>query len=142
MTLGNDILISCKTKIHCANNIEIGSHNRISWESQIFDTNMHYIDDNGIVRNNKGTVKIGNYCWIGNRCTLQKGTNLPDYTIVASNSLVNKDFTTSPSGIVGGTPAKLIKEGPRRIFDSQLEIVLDQWFRTRPTENSVAISDL
>lgn len=142
LSLSKDIIISSRTKIHCANYIEIGSHVWVSWENQIFDTNMHYIDENGIVRNNKGTVKIDDNCWIGNRCTLQKGTNLPKYTIVAQSSIVNKDFTDSPSGTIAGMPAKLIKEGTRKIFDSQLENKLDNWFWDHPAEKCVAISEL
>lgn len=49
-------------------------------------------------------VFIGECCWIGNRTNIMKGTVLPDNTIVSSNSLLNKDYTsTVPSySIIGG----------------------------------------
>ena len=62
-------------------------------------------------------VSIGNFSWIGNRSTIGPGAKLPDYTIVASNSFVNKDF----SSLIGGIPAKLIREGWTRVWDTKRE---------------------
>lgn len=112
LCIGGNVLIQNHSKVHCAKSISIGEHCRISWETQIFDTNMHYlISPDGRIPNNKNSVVIGSNCWIGNRCTIQKGTMLPEFSIVASNSLVNKDFTSQPWGILAGTPAQLISIG-------------------------------
>lgn len=54
-------------------------------------------------------VYIGKHCWITSRCTILKGTYLPDNTIVGANSLVNKKFTKEYT-LIAGTPAKVIKE--------------------------------
>ena len=139
---GNN-LIQNHSKIHCANSITIGEYSRISWETQMFDTNMHYlINPDGRISNNKGTVVIGNYCWIGNRCTIQKGTMLPDFSVVASNSLVNKDFTSQPHGVIAGTPARLISKGSKRLFDYKAERHIDSLFQQNPAMESVALSDI
>lgn len=53
-------------------------------------------------------VIIGEHCWITSRCTILKGVELPNNTIVASNSLVNKKFTEENT-ILAGTPAKVIR---------------------------------
>lgn len=67
---------------------------------------------------------IGNYCWIGNRCTISPGTILPDYTTVTSNSVVNKDFSSLPAyPTIGGVPAKFIREGWTRVWDTAREQV-------------------
>lgn len=133
LSICGNLLLQNHNKIHCANSITIGKYTRISWESQIFDTNMHYlVDENGYVKNNKGCILIGNNCWIGNRCTIQKGTILPDNTVVASNSVVNKDFTSQPYGILAGIPAKLIKTGCKRIFDSGIERHINKYFQEHP----------
>lgn len=143
LTLNGDILLQNLSKIHCANSIAIGRYCSISWETQIFDTNMHYmIDANGVVKNNKGTIAIGDNCWIGNRCTIQKGTVLPDHSVVASNSLVNSDYSLQPSGIIAGTPARHIRTGYKRLLDNQTERLLDKFFRNNPTETAVSLSDL
>ncbi len=143
LSLNGNLLLSNRSKIHCANRIIVGANCRISWETQVFDTNMHYmIDRNGLVKNNKGTIIIGNNCWIGNRCTIQKGTVLPDSTIVASNSLVNKDFSNQPAGIVAGSPANLIKPGYKRVFDYKTERILDKFFQENPTAVTVSLCSI
>lgn len=143
LVLNNDLLLQNRCKIHCANSITIGSNIQVSWESQLFDTNMHYlVDTNGNVRNNKGTIIIEDNCWIGNRCTIQKGTHLPDNTVVASNSMVNKDFSALPAGVIAGSPAKHVKAGVKRIFDYNTERKLDSFFEQNPDIESINISKL
>lgn len=142
LVLNGNILVQNLTKIHCSNSIVIGQFCSVSWESQIFDTNMHYlIDDYGNIRTHKGIIEIGNYCWIGNRCTIQKGTKLPDCSVVASNSMVNKDFTDHPSGIIAGSPARLIKTGQRRLFDKKIEMLFNSYFIDNPSITTVNIKD-
>ncbi len=143
LTIGEDVLIQNNTKLHCANSISIKKGTGISWESQIFDTNMHYmIDESGEIRNNKGFVDIGDYCWIGNRCTIQKGTILPNGTIVASNSIVNKDFSKEGSSVLAGVPAKVIKKDLKRIFDNKLQSQLDNYFFSHPEALKVNIKEI
>ena len=43
MILNNDLLNAPRTKFIIKKGINIGNHVRISWESQIFDSNFHYI---------------------------------------------------------------------------------------------------
>ena len=112
----------CRVRVH--NQITIGNDVGISHESQIFDTNFHYMEPVGkegfypISRH----VSIGSHVWVSNRCTLLPGTILPDYTVVASNSLVNKDFSyLKPNSLIGGLPAKLLKEGFARVWDYSRE---------------------
>ena len=143
LILKGNLVLQNRCKIHCANQIVIGEYCSISWETQLFDTNMHYmIDLNGDIKNNKGSIIIGDNCWIGNRCTIQKGTVLPDCMVVASYSMVNKDFSIQPFGIVAGSPAKLIKTGSKRIFDYKIERLLDKYFRRNPATTSINISDI
>lgn len=67
-------------------------------------------------------IKIGSHCWIGNRSTFNPGAIIPEYTTVASNSLVNKNFETlNPYSIIGGMPAKFLKEGYTRVWDTNRE---------------------
>ena len=47
---------------------------------------------------------------------------MPDFTIVASNSLVGKDYSDIPeSSMIGGIPAKLIATGFRKVENSKIE---------------------
>lgn len=122
LELGGDILIAPRYKIIVKKNIRIGSHVRISWEGQMFDSNFHYIRNinTGAIPNINKDVIIGNNVWIGNRVTINKGTVLPDYTIVASNSLCNKDYSKESKNhiTIAGSPAKVVAEGYERIFES------------------------
>jgi len=126
---GHDVLFGPRSRVRVYNEIILGNHVRIAHETQIFDTNFHYmekIENPGFIPISK-PVYIGSYCWIGNRSTLNLGTILPDYTIVASNSLVNKDFSSlNPYSIIGGIPAKFLKEGYTRVWDMKKECEYQQ----------------
>lgn len=119
---GSDVLIAPRNKIISRRMIKFGSHIRMSWEGQVFDSNFHYmrnINTNTISPINKEII-IGNNTWIGNRVTINKGTKLPDYTIIASNSLCNKDYNKGDKQYItlAGSPAKIVAEGYERIFES------------------------
>lgn len=57
----------------------------------------------------KKEVIIGDYCWIGMNSVVLPGVTLGTRTIVAAGSVVTKSF---PDGfcVIGGSPAKIIKE--------------------------------
>lgn len=56
-------------------------------------------------------VVIGEHCWIGNGVNINKGTTLPPNTVVASHSLLNKDYTSVGAHcVLAGIPAKVVKE--------------------------------
>lgn len=141
LTLGNHIFINNHTKIVCKYAISIGAYTRISWESQIMDSNFHYmVSEDGLVKKKDGNIHIGSYCWIGNRVTVQKGTVLNDYSIVASNSLVNKDFSTIDYGTFGGVPAKLLTTKYSRNFNFAMEYKLDEYFASHPDVSEVQVN--
>lgn len=60
-------------------------------------------------------VKIEDYCWIGMNSMLLPGVHLGPRTVVAAGSVVTKSF---PDGfcVIGGNPAKLIKELDKEKF--------------------------
>lgn len=108
-------------RIRCWKKIEIGDYTDISLESQIYDTDFHYTRDlkTGDIAPSALPVKIGRFCWTGSRVTLLKGTVVPDYTIIASMSLLTKDYRPSvvPGSLIGGVPARLLKSGTVRVHD-------------------------
>jgi acetyltransferase-like isoleucine patch superfamily enzyme len=77
-----------------------------------------------------GRVKIGAYNWIANRCTIQKGTVTPDDLVIASGSLLNKDYTVAipPYSMIGGRPAKLLRENLARVWNPHAEEALRKAF--------------
>jgi acetyltransferase-like isoleucine patch superfamily enzyme len=118
---GNESRIGALSKIFCEEEIIFGDELDFSWECQIFDTNFHYlrntIDKN--VEPKTGKINIGSYNWFGNRVTVMKGCVTPDYCIIASNSLCNKNYSDlSINTVIGGTPAKAIGTNKERIFEN------------------------
>jgi acetyltransferase-like isoleucine patch superfamily enzyme len=127
LELGNFSRIGPDAKVYCEDHIVIGQEVGVSWESQIFDTNFHYYVHEGMIKRKNGPVVIGHHCWIGNRSTISKNAKLPPYSIVASNSLVNKDFSSNKEGgIYVGQPARLVQEDCMRILKD--EGVVDEIF--------------
>lgn len=121
LEIDENVKISNKVKIICYESIRIKKNTRIAWESQIIDTSFHYIrnlQDGSLGQLNK-PIKIGENNWIGNRSSIMKGAETPNFCIVASGSLVNKAMSIDNYTIIAGTPAKLIKEGVYRVLDKE-----------------------
>lgn len=138
MSLGDDVVIGPRVRMRAHNSITIGNNVRIAHETQVFDTNFHFSENVTNPQYNPIScpISIGNYCWIGNRSTISKGTVLPDYTTVASNSLVSKNFSDLPPySLIGGMPAKLLKSDFSRVWDTKREFEYQkrefEWYRLR-----------
>ena len=56
-------------------------------------------------------VRIGNDVWIGGRVVINPGVTIGDGAVIGSGAVVTKDV--APFTLVGGCPARLIKELPR-----------------------------
>ena len=97
LSIGNNTTITGNTTIISTQEISIGERCMISWENLIMDSDWHNIIDlnTGNVMPKQKPITIGNHVWIGCRCTILKGTSIPDDSIVASNSKISKVFTSS-----------------------------------------------
>lgn len=145
LIIHNDVKFGDNAKLICYSKIEIGELSELTWESQITDFNSHFIEniETGQIINIIKPVQIGNRCWIGNRTSIMPGTVLPDNLIVASNSLLNKDYYKAEIrsySLIGGLPAKLIKENVRRIYSLEHEKVLFNYFNS--VDNALVNSDI
>lgn len=113
LEMGDKFRLSSGSFIICYKKVIIGNNCRISWETQVLDSDFHQILDNeGVVLNPNKEIIIEDHCWIGNRCTINKGTKLSAHTVVAGNSLTNKQYAQS-NVILAGIPAKVIRSGIR-----------------------------
>ncbi len=127
--LGNSNII-CRTEIIFEDNIFV------AWGSYFYDHNSHSIDyrerekdiqqqlkdyrDKKLFIENKNwevvdtaPIKICSNAWIGMNCIILKGVTIGEGAIVAAGSVVTKDV--DPWTIVGGNPAKLIKQIPENL---------------------------
>lgn len=142
--LGNNIKIANLCNVTVYNNINIGNFTRIAHRCQLLDSNFHYIADFGkkIIKQRTHPISIGNYCWICNSTTITGGTAIPNKIIVASNSLVGKNYMTIPEeSIIGGIPAKLISTGFRRVENMNLEKIIHKYFLDNPEAKFYELDD-
>lgn len=110
LTLGKNFAISGTTSIVCKNFITIGNDVQFSYSGLVIDSDAHRIyDNNGILMKNNAPINIGSNVWIAPNVTIQKGSRIPNNCVIASNSLVNKEFVKA-GFIIGGIPAKELKQ--------------------------------
>lgn len=136
--IGEGVRIVCNGSV-----INIGDYARIAFETVIMNSGFHHVynSNNQNITRTTRPINIGKYSWIGNRSSLSAGAAIKDYTIVCAGSLVNRDFTQAEGDnqMLGGSPAKLICCGMKRIFSPKLESKVIQWFKEHPTENVYAL---
>ena len=98
--------------------IRIGSHVLIAERVQVFDNNSHSIDPeirNTIDRlapSDIAPVVIGDKAWIGAVSIILKGVTVGECAVVAAGSVVTSNVP--PYTVVGGNPARVLREIPRR----------------------------
>lgn len=118
LRIGDKVVFGANNTINTYLDIEIGNDCIFADWIYICDFDHRYEDltmpirKQGIV---KSPVKIGNDCWFGEKTTVLRGVTIGDGCVVASHALVNKDVP--PNSIVGGVPARVLKqrgESPQR----------------------------
>jgi acetyltransferase-like isoleucine patch superfamily enzyme len=129
LKLDENVYIGDNNTIISAKSIVFGKNTRVGNNTTLMDTDFHYMINvkDRTVRNNKVGIEIGEANWIGSWCTIKKGTKTPKYTTVAGPySMLSKDYTKTINEycIIGGSPAKILAEGYRRInrINSENEI--------------------
>ena len=109
LDIGDGCWIGADFTVHGNGTVHIGDNCDFGPEVSIL-TGSHEI---GTAERRAGegiafTVTVGNGCWIGARATIMGDTTIGGASVVAACALVNKDV--EQSCVVGGVPAKLIKE--------------------------------
>lgn len=54
-------------------------------------------------------ISIGDYCFVGTRCTFLPGSKLPNFSLLAAGAVISNQFNEE-FGLYGGVPAKFIKK--------------------------------
>jgi len=115
-----ELIVHCHTTIGSAKlqlgesstKVVLGEDCMLSRDIVINTSDFHSILDNLTNKriNKANDVFIGNHVWIGNGVYINKGAVLNNDSIVAARSVVPGKVFASNS-IIGGVPAKVIKEG-------------------------------
>ena len=110
---GDNFIATTSLKLVAYNKIESQKNVLIGWNCMICDTDFHATINTQTheIYPKQAPIILGDNVWVANNCTINKGCVLPPYTIVASHSLVNKDYSSIPPYcLLAGTPVKLKKE--------------------------------
>lgn len=102
--LGDESRITARHYFDCNGGIFIGRYVTVAGFESAFLT--HSIDLKEC-RQDALPIYIGDYCFISTRCTIVKGSSLPDKSVLGACSLLNKRYETS--GLYAGVNAKFIK---------------------------------
>lgn len=131
LDLGACTKITDFCNIDCWTTIVIGEGSTIAHRCQVMDSNHHFVVNmtKKIIAKNMKPVIIGRHTWICNSSTITGGAKVPDYSIVGSHSLVNKDFSDEEGTcLIAGIPAKMITKGVFRIYNQEKEDFLIDYF--------------
>lgn len=94
--------ITIKNSVHTGANVIMLAFNHGFYTRDIPTKKQDYLD---------APITIEDDVWIGAGSIILAGVTIGKGAIIASNAVVNKDVP--PYSIVGGVPAKIIKERPR-----------------------------
>lgn len=136
MTIGKYVIIASGVLLKSAHSVYIGDYTRLASGCFVMDTNAHAIKDTitGYIKRIFNDIKIGDCCWLAMNTSVTAGTKIPNYSISARNSVLNKDY--SIAGNIGcflaGSPAKILKTNVQRIFDIKTEGEAILYFKQNP----------
>lgn len=106
---GRNFVCNGRSSFICAKSISFGDDCLISWDCLFMDTDFHKIldMDTGEQLNTVGSLCVGNHVWIGCRCLILKGANIPNDSVIAAGSKCTKSLCKSNSVYVDNS---IIKE--------------------------------
>ncbi|MFD2873848.1 acyltransferase [Mucilaginibacter ximonensis] len=133
--VGNNTFIGSSTII-CRSKIEFENDIFVAWGTCFYDHDSHSVDyrhreadirqqlidhrnNRNFIENknwdvvNSKPIKICSNAWIGMNCIILKGVTIGEGAIVGAGSVVTKDV--APWTVVGGNPAKMLKELPENL---------------------------
>lgn len=106
LKVGKHTGITSRHYFDCNGGIYIGDFCQIAGFETAFLTHSIDLKNN---RQDADSIRVGDYSFIGTRCTFVKGAEVPAYSIVGACSLVNKKFTEERV-MYAGVPCKYIKK--------------------------------
>lgn len=116
-TLGDMASLGGDSTLICTKKITFGDYCRIGTQAYISDSNFHNLKNpiTNEVYSMSSDINLGNYNFISTRVSIMGKTLTADNTIVASNTLLLKDYKIHGENIIlGGIPAKVVKTNINR----------------------------
>ncbi len=134
LKLGADFNMTAESTIVCAKEIRFGDDCLLSWDILVMDTDEHPLynrhetarhetrdsspvpspevsksinKENERINPDKAII-VGNHVWIGCKCVLLKGAEVPDNTVLAAGTLLKSSFA-GENQVIGGNPPSVLK---------------------------------
>ena len=135
LKLGADFNMTAESTIVCAKEIRFGDDCLLAWDILVMDTDEHPLynrhetsrretrdsshvpcPDSNKTENERinpdKPIIVGNHVWVGCKCVLLKGAEVPDNTVVAAGTLLTSTFTGEHQ-VIGGNPPSILKHDVR-----------------------------
>lgn len=108
LVIADQASITHRHLIDCTNSVRIGRFATFAgFRSQIL---THSIDLQ-LCRQTSKPVTVGEYCFVGTGCILLGGSSLPDRSVLAAGSVLNKSYSETCQ-LYAGSPARAMKPLP------------------------------
>ena len=113
LKLGDGFNMTAESTIVCAKEINFGDDCLLAWDVLVMDTDEHplYNKDNERINPDKAIV-VGSHVWIGCKCVLLKGAEVPSDTVLAAGTLLKSAFA-GDNQVIGGNPPSILKREVR-----------------------------
>ena len=113
LKLGDGFNMTAESTIVCAKEIRFGRDCLLSWDILVMDTDEHplYNKENERINPDKA-ILAGDHVWIGCKCVLLKGAEVPSNTVVAAGTLLTSSITGEHQ-VIGGNPPTVLKHDIR-----------------------------
>ena len=113
LNLGTGFNMTAESTIVCAKEIRFGNDCLVSWDVLVMDTDEHplYNKENHHINPDKA-ILVGDHVWIGCKCILLKGAEVPCDTVLAAGTLLKSAFA-GENQVIGGNPPSILKRDVR-----------------------------
>lgn len=116
LSFGNGFGASASFKLATYKEVIFDDNVLFGFDSAVMDTDFHRLtkSDGTFASKGYGGIHIGEGCWFGTQSMVQKNTVLPPYCVVATRSLLNKQYDVPQCSLLAGSPAVMKKTGVHR----------------------------